>query len=111
MKLNRMSAGLAFVGLAFLASSSLAEKDAGGASADKQVVSSKVVKRPAAASVNFRKALGLPLQSLATLGPRVAAARRASDPVALAHAASELAVAEKVSGKKASLTSTAVYAE
>src|SRR5262249_4039454 len=44
-------------------------------------------------------------------GSRIDAARRAPDPVALAHAAGELAVAEKVSGKKASLTSKALLAE
>src|SRR5262249_43333867 len=76
-----------------------------GAAADEQVVRSKATRRPAASSVNFRKELNLPFDSLATLGPRVAAARRKPDPVALAHAAGELAVAEKVSGKTASLTS------
>jgi hypothetical protein len=55
--------------------------------------------------------LNLPFATLGTLGSRISAARRASDPVALAHAASELAVAEKVSGKKASLTSSAVLKE
>jgi len=62
-------------------------------------------KRPTAAAVKFRKELGLALPSLNTLGTRIDAARRAHDPVALAHAANELATAEKVSGKKASLTS------
>lgn len=78
---------------------------------DKQVVTSKPTKRVRAASINFRKAYALPLASLGTLGARIDAARRAPDPVALAHAASELSVAEKVSGKKASLTSKALLAE
>ena len=64
-----------------------------------------------AASVPFRNQLGLPYPTLGTLGGRIDAARRAGDPVAMAHAASELDVAEKVSGKTASLTSKQVLAE
>jgi uncharacterized protein (TIGR03000 family) len=82
-----------------------------GAAADEQVVSSKATARPAASSVNFRKELNLPFASLGTLGSRIASARRQSDPVALAHAASELAVAEKVSGKTATLTSQELIKE
>jgi hypothetical protein len=78
---------------------------------DKQTETTKATKRPRAASINFRKAYGLPLASLGTLGSRIDAARGAPDPVALAHAAGELAVAEKVSKKKASLTSKALLAE
>jgi uncharacterized protein (TIGR03000 family) len=78
---------------------------------DQEVVASKGVPRLAATSVNFRKELNLPFATLGTLGPRIDAARQAHDPVALAHAASELCVAEAVSGKKASLTSTAVLNE
>jgi hypothetical protein len=78
---------------------------------DKQVVSSKAVRRPTASSVNFRKELNLPLASLGTLGARIDAARRAPDPVALAHAANELSVAENVSGKKASLLSKELLKE
>src|SRR5262249_23043919 len=70
-----------------------------------QAVTSKSAKRQTAATINFRKELKLPFDSLSTLGSRIYAARRLPDPVALAHAASELAVAEKVSGKQASLTS------
>jgi hypothetical protein len=81
------------------------------AAEDQQVVSSKAAPRPSAAAINFRKELGLPLPTLSTLGPRISAARRAHDPVALANAGSELAVGEKVSGKKASLTSSAVLKE
>jgi hypothetical protein len=55
--------------------------------------------------------LDLPFPSLSTLGARIDAARRAPDPVALANAASELNVAEQVSGKKASLTSRQVLQE
>ncbi len=78
---------------------------------DTQVTTSKPVKRVPARTINFRKAYGLPFDSLATLGSRIDAARRKPDPVALAHAATELKVAEKVSGKSASLTSKALLAE
>jgi hypothetical protein len=81
------------------------------AAADKEVVDSKAVPRTHAASVNFRKQLNLPFATLNTLGPRIDAARRAHDPVALAHAAGELSVAEDVAGKKASLTSTELLNE
>jgi hypothetical protein len=78
---------------------------------EKQTVTSKASKRTPATAINFKKAYGLPFHSLGTLGARIEAARRKPDPVALAHMASELAVAEKVSGKKASLSSKALLAE
>jgi len=78
---------------------------------DQQEVASKVAHKATAASVNFRKELKLPFASLNTLGSRIDAARRAPDPVALAHAASELSVAENVSGRKASLTASKVMQE
>jgi hypothetical protein len=78
---------------------------------DKQVVDSKVIHGKPAASVKFRKELSLPYSSLNTLGSRIDTARRAFDPVTLAHAANELNVAEKVSGKKASLTSSQLIRE
>jgi hypothetical protein len=78
---------------------------------DKQVVDTKGQKGTPAATVDFNKQLGLPFPSLGTLGSRIDAARRAPDPVALAHAANELAVAEQVSGKQASVTSAAVLKE
>jgi uncharacterized protein (TIGR03000 family) len=87
------------------------DKASGDAAEDKEVVTSKRTKRPSAAAINFRKELNLPFNTLETLGPRISQARRAGDPVALANAANELAVAEKVSGKKASLTSTDVLQE
>ena len=113
MCLRRVKAGLVVVGFLALAGIGLGEapQQGGPSPDDKEVVSSKVSKRPAAASVNFRKELGLPFSSLSTLGPRIATARRDADPVALANAANELAVAEKVSGKKASLTSTTLGKE
>jgi hypothetical protein len=78
---------------------------------DQQTVTSKAEKQPLAGNIDFRKELGLPFPSLGTLGSRVDAARRAQDPVSLAHAASELNVAESVSGKKASLTSSDLIKE
>jgi uncharacterized protein (TIGR03000 family) len=78
---------------------------------DKQAVTSKPTPRTAASSVNFRKELNLPFDSLSTLGTRIESARRKPDPVALVHAANELAVAEKVSGKTASITSQQVAQE
>jgi uncharacterized protein (TIGR03000 family) len=82
-----------------------------GAEEDKQVVNSPAVRLTPASSIPFRKELGLPYRTLGTLGARIDAARRANDPVSLANAANELAVAERVSGKTASLTSTALATE
>lgn len=78
---------------------------------DKQVVDTKAEKRSSATAIDFRKELSLPFESLGTLGSRIETARKKPDPVALAHTANELAVAEKVSGKKASLTSSALLKE
>jgi hypothetical protein len=101
---------LFFVGAVSLAGGDQPKKD-DPAAADKETIDTKATPRPTAAGIKFRKELGLPLASLSTLGSRIDAARQAHDPVALAHAANELAVAEKVSGKKASLTSTALAKE
>jgi uncharacterized protein (TIGR03000 family) len=78
---------------------------------DQQTVNSQAQKNPPAATIDFRKQLGLPFGSLATLGSRIDTARRDHDPVTLANAASELAVAENVAGKRASLTSTVLLKE
>jgi hypothetical protein len=109
---------LLFLGLLSLLALGLASPAGGDqpkkddpAAADKEKIDSTATKRTAAAGIKFRKELGLALPSLGTLGSRIDAARRAHDPVALAHAANELAVAEKVSGKKASLTSTELAKE
>jgi hypothetical protein len=113
MSLPRAKAGLALLGFLALACFVQGQppRNDDPASEDKEVVDSKVTPRPAAVSVNFSKELNLPLPTLSTLGSRISAARRTPDPVALAHAASELAVAEKVSGKKASLTSATLNKE
>lgn len=113
----RVRSVLMFLALLASLSVSLVESAGGGqakddpAAKDEQVVKSKGVKKAAAAAVNFRKELGLPFDSLSTLGSRIDAARRKPDPVALAHQAQELAVAEKVSGKQASITSQQLIQE
>jgi|GEM_PF-2345846 len=78
---------------------------------DQQVHKSTPSKGVPAVGVQFRSDLGLPLHSLTTLGGRIDSARRTGDPVALAHAASELKVAEKVAGKNSKLTSSQVLGE
>jgi hypothetical protein len=109
----RTGAGLALLGCLILTCLVLGgqDKKEDPAAQDKEVISTKMTQQPSAASVNFRKELNLPFATLGTLGSRISAARRAADPVALAHAANELNVAEQVSGKKASLTSAAVLKE
>jgi hypothetical protein len=97
-------------GLASLRGGDDAKKD-DPAAADQEKIDSKATARPTATGIKFRKELGLPLTTLNTLGARIDAARKAHDPVALAHAANELSVAEKVSGKKASLLSTELMKE
>jgi hypothetical protein len=112
MLLHRVQAALAVLGLVIPVTVNRADDPTTGDHAsDKQVVSSKAVQERVAASVNFQKELGLSYPSLRTLGARIDAARQAPDPVTLAHAASELDVAEKVSGKKASITAPEILAE
>src|SRR5262245_45229608 len=83
----------------------------GAQNEDQQTVNSQARKNSPAATIDFKKQLGLPFSLLATLGSRIDTARRDHDPVSLAHAASELAVAEKVAGKQAPLTSTVLLEE
>jgi hypothetical protein len=113
--MSRFAAAGSFAFLALLTwvSSDAAQepKKAAQPPEDSPVVKSTPKKVTPAASVKFRKDLGLPFASLATLGSRIDAARRTGDPVALANAASELDVAEKVAGKSASLTSKQVLTE
>lgn len=66
----------------------------------------------AATSVDFSSELGLNFASLSGLGARIEQCRTVRpDPVGLAATAKELGVAEKVSGKKANLTSAALMKE
>jgi hypothetical protein len=107
MSLTRLVAGLTVLGLFSLTCLTAADPPGKGdpAANDEQVVKSTATKKAAAAAVNFRQQLNLPFNSLTTIGSRIDAARRAHDPVALGNAAMELSVAEKVSGKKASIAS------
>jgi hypothetical protein len=113
MLLPRAKIALALLSLVLLAPQDRAQDPQKNdpAAEDRQEVRSQAVPQRTASSVNFRKELNLPYQSLNTLGARIDQARRAPDPVALAHAANELVVAEKVSGKTASLTSSQVLRE
>jgi hypothetical protein len=72
---------------------------------------SKLEKATPATAVDFVGTYKLSLQSIATLGSRIEAARSAADPVTLAILARELGVAEKVAGKKADLTADALAVE
>lgn len=64
-----------------------------------------------ACHVNFRKELGSTLGFLDSIGITIHEARKTPDPVQLALCAKGLAVAETVTGKKASVTSDQVMAE
>jgi hypothetical protein len=111
MFLTRATAWLSVLGLLTLAGVIRADPPGQGEASDQEVVKSAATRKTPAATVNFRQQLNLPFSSLNTLGSRIDAARRAHDPVALANAAQELALAEKVSGKKASVTSTQLAKE
>jgi hypothetical protein len=112
MFVRPQTASLALLGVLGLLSLCVAQEPGKDAAAeDKEVVSSTAAPHTAAASVNFRKQLNLGFPTLRTLGSRIDAARRAHDPVALANTANELAVAETVSGKKASLTAKTLAKE
>jgi hypothetical protein len=99
--------GLLLVGLAPLALAGEGKK--GDANDPAAIKSTKKEKGQLAAGMNFNKDLGLSFDSLNTLGPRIDEATRNADPVALANLSRELAVAEKVSGKKAMLTSEELW--
>ena len=64
-----------------------------------------------ACRVNFTKELGVPLDYLSSIGHRISEARADADPVELALCSQALAVAEGVSGKKASITAEQVKTE
>jgi hypothetical protein len=96
------------VALAPVAGAEEAKKEA---PKDGKVLETKSEAYQSAAAIDFASALGLPFPSLTTLGGRIEAARLATDPVALAVAAHELSVAEKVSGKKAGITCDALAKE
>jgi len=60
---------------------------------------------------DFAKTYQLPFESLLTVGHRLSDARRKCDPITIALIATEIGVAEKVSGKKADLTSEKLVKE
>ena len=76
-----------------------------------KAMSAKGVDRTPAMTINFPKSLGLPFDSLLTLGSRIEQALKVPDPVCLMGLAKELSVCEQVSGKTASLTSDTLYKE
>jgi hypothetical protein len=79
--------------------------------ANEKKIEVKAEKYTPATTIDFGGDLGLSFPALTSLGARIEAARRGPDPVDLAAAGTELAAAEKVSGKKAGLTSDAVLKE
>ncbi|WP_010581795.1 hypothetical protein [Schlesneria paludicola] len=101
--------GLLISGLAFNCWAQDAKNDSS------KVVHSKVTDAKkccgSACTVNFPKELGLSLEYLDGIGHRISVARKSPDPVELALAAQALSVAEKVSGKKASITSEQILTE
>lgn len=103
-----LSGVLVFAGLPALGQEKKpdAPKAGGG---ETQTVESK--KEKAAAIPDFANAYGLTYESIASVGTRLGEARHKSDPVALGMIATELGIAEKVSGKTASLTSADVMKE
>jgi hypothetical protein len=105
-KLRVLGLSLLLIGLASL---SMADDPKKGDAGEQDIKSTKKEKGQLATSINFNKALGLSFDSLSTLGARIDQARRDGDPVTLANEANELAIAEKVSGKKASLTSEELW--
>lgn len=74
-------------------------------------IKTKNTKAERAGKVDFAEALGLNLASVSNLGARIDAAREAMDPVALASAARDLAAAEKVADKQASITAAELAKE
>jgi hypothetical protein len=75
----------------------------------KHIETKSLEKRRPDTSVNFAKELGLSFPSLTSLGARIEEARQHADPVCLALCARELAVAERVSGKKADVTAEQLF--
>jgi len=100
----------ATIGLALLAPPLFAQEPAGAGKTAK-AIEIKGVDRTPAMTINFSRSLGLPFDSLLTLGSRIEQATKAADPVCLMGLAKELSVCEQVSGKTASLTSDTLYKE
>jgi hypothetical protein len=78
-------------------------------SGPEQNIESKKEKAPPVP--DFARSYGLPFESVSTLGSRLVDARQKYDPIALALIATEIGIAEKVSGKRADLTAGDVKKE
>jgi hypothetical protein len=100
----------AMLGLALLSLPLFAQESARAGKGTK-TIEIKGVDRTPAMTINFSRSLGLPFDSLVTLGSRIEQATKASDPVCLAGLAKELSIYEQVSGKTAGITSDALYKE
>jgi hypothetical protein len=83
----------------------LSAEPAGKEAAKEKAIETQGEKAAPAAAVDFAAALGLSVENLKTLGARIDQARGAMDPVGLLSAAQELAAAEKVAKKQASVKS------
>ncbi|HKI38559.1 MAG TPA: hypothetical protein VKA46_42315 [Gemmataceae bacterium] len=89
---------------AFTCGSPAADTDRKGpAKGEAEVITTRADKNVLAAGIDFATTFGLGFDSLKTLGVRIEQARTAADPVGLAVAATELSVAEQVSGKKTTI--------
>lgn len=97
-------AGVAFAGLQ-------AGEGAGEKGKIKVYAPTSQIKTTPVATLDFKKALDLGFDSLGSLGGRIDRARKDADPVGLAAAASELRVAEQVSGNTAKVTAADLAAE
>ena len=108
-----MKRSFVMLGLMLLAAGvvSAAEPEKPKAGAKGTTIKVKATTAVSAATIDFRKELGLPFESLAWLGGRIERSRTDADPVGLAACAQELQAAEKVAGKQASLTAAALTAE
>lgn len=84
---------------------------AGAADEKAGVSESTGVQIKPANTIDFVAAYALPFNSLTSLGARIEQSRAVADPIGLATAANELAVAESVSGKQASLTAAELRKE
>jgi hypothetical protein len=91
--------------LAALSSRAVGGDDKGDTKVPKKAtkIETKSKAGESALTVDFAKELGLGFPTLTTLGARIEQARQQADPIALALAARELQVAEKVSGKQAAV--------
>ena len=108
MKRSFVVVGLLLLGAGTL---SAAEPEKAKEGAKGTTIKIKATTAASATTIDFRKELGLPFESLAWLGGRIERCRIDADPVGLVACAQELQAAEKVAGKQGSLTAGALTAE